>query len=253
MARRLVHRPRPMTTWSSSSTSSRRPGLHQLGRDAEVLPGRARVAARVVVGDDDRSSAAADGVAIDLTDAHRRARQVAAIDGPLAHHHVLRVQQQDAQLFPFQRSHGVDEWLGHVGRRPHHPWSGRGPAGDPSCELERRRQPGADRAGKPGDAQLDGVRAHHRIQRPETIEQATRRPARGRPTSEQHRQQHVVVARLRPVALDPVQDVGAGRVARERDRDRRAGHGGRRYRSPGHRALIGGLPLRSAAEPSRSG
>ena len=143
-ARRLTQRPRPMTRWSSSSMSSRRPAsassavMRRSSPDGVVSP------LGMVVGHDDRRGAGPDGVAIDLADADRRAGQVAAVHRPLRGDDVLGVEQQDAQLLALERAHGIDERLGDVGRRADQS-TGRPASFAPGAARARRPPTGAAR------------------------------------------------------------------------------------------------------------
>src|SRR5688572_26247022 len=118
--------------------------LTELGGDAQILSRWGRITARMVMGDDHRGRARAHRISEHLADPHRRSGEVAAVDGALGGDDVLCVEQQDAKLLPLQRSHGIDERLGHVGRRPDQPRVGERLTRHAQTELRGGCQPRDD-------------------------------------------------------------------------------------------------------------
>ena len=91
--------------------------LDQLPRGVQVVRGGERVAAGVVVADDDAGAVGGDGGAEDLGDAQDGAVDGALVAQDVAHHLVLAVQEQDAQLFVVQVGHLHHQQVRRVGGR----------------------------------------------------------------------------------------------------------------------------------------
>ena len=125
------------------------------------------------MGHDDRRRAGADRVAVDLADADRGAGQVSAVDGPLGHHDVLGVEQQDPQLLALQGAHRIDERLGDVGGGPDQPRVRWPRACDPPTHLGARRDAQCGGLRQARHPELDRERSRHVGQGAEPIEQPT--------------------------------------------------------------------------------
>ena len=92
-------------------------GLDQLLRDVGVVLRGRRVAAGVVVADDDARAVAGDGGPEDLRHAQHRVVHRSPVAADVAHHLVLAVQQQDAHLLVVQVGHLHHYQVGRVVRR----------------------------------------------------------------------------------------------------------------------------------------
>ncbi len=198
--------------------------LGQLGRDPQVLAGRRRIAARMVVGHDDRGSARANGVPIDLTDADGRSGEVAAVDGALRRDHVLRVEQQHPQLLTLERAHRVDERLGDVCRCADQPRVGRPASGEPRSDLDRGRQARGGSRRDPGEAQLRGVSAGNLGQAAEPIDEPPAEPTSAIAAAQEDRDQLLVVAGVGPETLEATRCPGGSRLALDGKADRLRRH-----------------------------
>ncbi len=94
-----------------------RAGLDQLPRGVDVVLRGGRIAAGVVVADDDARAVAGDGGAEDLGHAQDRAVDGSLVAQHVAHHLVLAIQQQDAQLLVVQAGHLHHHQVRRVGGR----------------------------------------------------------------------------------------------------------------------------------------
>ncbi len=127
------------------------PGGQRLGGQVEVVRAGGRVAARVVVDEDDPAGVQAHGVTEELADPDEARRHVALIDGRDPKDHVLRVEQDRPKLLVLEPAHLEDEPIGDVDRRADRPAPGRPVRQQAPAELERGRELGGLGGADPGD------------------------------------------------------------------------------------------------------
>ena len=135
-------------------------GGERLRGQVQVVGRRRRVAARVVVDEDDARRVEPDRVAEQLADPDQRRADVALVDRRDAQDVVLRVEEDDAQLLALEAAHLEDEPVGDVARAADRPAAGRPVGEQPPTELERRHELGGLRRADARDAgQLELARA----------------------------------------------------------------------------------------------
>ena len=112
----------PTMTWSWTVTRMWRPAsIRSLGQ-ADVLLARARVAAGMVVDDDDRGRAKRDGAGDDFADMDRGLVDRSGPQRLIGEEEVLGVEEQDADLLDRQMGHGRGEIIAkRVPARQHRP------------------------------------------------------------------------------------------------------------------------------------
>src|SRR3954452_2044034 len=120
----------------------RAPRGERLRREVQVVGGWRRIAARMVVDEDDPRGIEPDGVAEEFAHSHQRRRHVPLVDRRDAQDVVLGVEHHDPELLAFEPAHLEDEPVGHVARPADRPPGARPVGEESSAELERGLQLG---------------------------------------------------------------------------------------------------------------
>ncbi len=102
---RLMNRLRPMMMWSTTSMSSNDPALTMSLCHAYILGAGCRIAAWVVVNDDNRSTVGPNCGLEDFADAHHGSIEAAGVDCCNTRHEILGVEQDSSQLLLVQQTH----------------------------------------------------------------------------------------------------------------------------------------------------
>ena len=116
---KLVYRPRPMITWSCTGMSSNRPAATNCSVTASIVRRRRRVAARMIVHEDDCRRSLGDRLAKDFARMHERGVEDPASDRDVALEPMLRVEHGNVELFDRQIFHAGTEVFDDISRRPH--------------------------------------------------------------------------------------------------------------------------------------